>query len=182
MFKKGQQKTCTYIEGLSNFQGFSLPAVNKQIGHGLIIDFHVRHSEQKFLLRTLWPNKTQSLVTKIIWSMFLKYNIILFIYIFNGLKDIFHSQWHNSRNMGMTHHGESFSRRCLSICKYSSCELKQNSYPQWGKQHGRTKHVWLEKVEFFTIISLNSGHNQRFCNVLIQLIGCFFSSKHSVCK
>lgn len=33
-----------------------------------------------------------------------------------------------------------------------------------------------------TIVSLNSGNNQRLCNGLVQLIGGFISSEHSVCK
>lgn len=45
----------------------------------------------------------------------------------------------------------------------------------------------MEKQDSFiqfplhTIVSLNSWNNQRLCNVLVQLIGCFFSNEHSVC-
>lgn len=37
-------------------------------------------------------------------------------------------------------------------------------------------------VPLHTIVSFNSGDNQRLCNILVQLIGCFISSEHSVCK
>lgn len=41
-----------------------------------------------------------------------------------------------------------------------------------------------DRVHFslHTIISLNRGNNQRFCNALIELIGCFFSGEHSICQ
>lgn len=38
------------------------------------------------------------------------------------------------------------------------------------------------QLPLHTIVSFNSGNNQRLGNVLVQLIGCFFSSEHSVCE
>lgn len=57
--KKGHRfsKTNAYIDCLSDFQWFSLPAVDEQIGHSFIVDLHVRHSEKELLLWTLWAEK-----------------------------------------------------------------------------------------------------------------------------
>lgn len=40
----------TYIDGLSDFQRFSLPAVNQEICHGFIVDLHVRYPEKELFL------------------------------------------------------------------------------------------------------------------------------------
>lgn len=44
----------TYVEGLSDFQRFSLPAVNQEIGHSFVVDLHVRNPEKELLLWKLW--------------------------------------------------------------------------------------------------------------------------------
>lgn len=100
------------------------------------------------------------------------------------MEDIFYSQWYHSRNVITTHHGKSLSRRSLPIRKYSSCgsNTEYLNVIQVGRKHMVSQDRSHNDVKVCTIISLNSGNNQRFSNVLVELIGRFFSSEHSVCK
>lgn len=113
-------------------------------------------------------------------------------YVFNSLEDIFHSQRYHSRNTVTPHHGESLSRRSLPISKYGSCGSNTEEIYTQNKHHAATVSVLNNTLPkdrshcsqflLHTIVSLNSGNNQRLCNVLVQLIGCFLISEHSVCK
>lgn len=115
-----QTANFTYVNCFSNFQRFSLPAVNKQISHSFVVDLHVRHSEKELLIWKLEienHSKKEQLFRNV-YSMYecneLQYryvsNKLNDPYRFNSFKDIFHSHRNDSGVMVNAHHSEGLSR------------------------------------------------------------------------
>lgn len=115
-----QIKSQTYIDCLSDLEGFSLPAVDQQISHSLVVDLHVRDSEKELLLWTLKEQRSHCLESTKPHRASGCFQTRSLFYIFNGLEDILHCHRYDSRNVVAPHHGEGLPGGCLPICKYCS--------------------------------------------------------------